>query len=112
MISKSIIDMRKILPESYRLHDFDVVCGRGRTCFNHVGNVRFREVVSSHLQRYMEATTKPDKTSIICNIVDYIRQTSPTAGGGFVKLDKITSRYYEVGDFLAVSTILLTLSIL
>lgn len=94
---------KELLPSSYVLNDYDVVCGRGRTCFKHVGNVRFREIVSKHLQRYMKVNTKTDKTIVICTIVDFIRETSPTPGGGFVKLDKSTGRYYEVGDFLAVS---------
>jgi hypothetical protein len=90
------------LSENYILNDFDVVCGRGRTCYNHPGNVRFRVIVKHHFQQYLDAPTKSDKTNVLQQIIQYIRQTTPTRGGGFVKKDKTMGRYYEVGDFLAV----------
>jgi len=56
-------------------------------------------IVSANLDRYSSALTKTDKTSIIYEVVDFIRSTSPD--GGFVKKDIESGRYYEVGDFLA-----------
>lgn len=91
----------KLLPEDYRLGDDDVICGRGSRCFNHIGNKRFRAIVESHLDRYSNTSCKFDKTAIICEVVSIVREISPK--GGFVKKDNTTGRYYEVGDFLAVS---------
>jgi hypothetical protein len=81
--------------------DHDVMCGRGSKCYNHPGNKMFRRLVEANLQRYSDALTKHSKTSIIYEIINYVRQCSPN--GGFVKLDLLTGRYTEVGDFCAVS---------
>ena len=89
------------LPFDYILSEYDVICGRGRRCFNHIGNQRFRKIVADMLPKYSDAATKLEKTIIICEVVNLIRRSSPQ--GGFVKKDPMTGRYFEVGDFLAVS---------
>ena len=89
------------LPVGYTLGDNDVYCGRGNLCYNHIGNRRFRTIISANLDRYTTAKTKTDKTTIIYEIVDHVRATSPN--GGFVRQDRASGRFYEVGDFLAVS---------
>jgi hypothetical protein len=93
---------RIYLSSEYQLNEYDVICGRGSTCYDHIGNVRFRQLVQQHLTSYMYATNKNDKTAILQHIIDEIRSRTPTVGGGFVKKDKNLNRYYEVGDFLAV----------
>jgi hypothetical protein len=93
----------RLLPDNFTLGDKDVICGRGTTCFNHIGNARFRKIIRSKLDRYLTAITKLDKTLIIYEVVSEIRSSSPD--GGFVKRDKLTEKYYEVGDFLAVSKV-------
>jgi hypothetical protein len=100
--ASSAAKQRKLLPIDYQLGDNDVYCGRGTLCFYHNGNQRFRDIVAANLPRYINATTKTEKSFIIYDIVDTIRETSPN--GGFVKKDLATGRYMEVGDFLAVST--------
>jgi hypothetical protein len=90
----------KQLPDDYQLGEHDVICGRGRKCFNHIGNQRFRKMVSDMLAKYSDSSSKIDKTYIICDIVNRVRNNSPF--GGFVKKDAMTGRYFEVGDFLAV----------
>lgn len=99
----------KPLPEGYELGESDVICGRGRKCFNHVGNQRFRKMVEDCLPKYAEATAKLEKTYIICEVVNMVRKNSPN--GGFVKKDPVTGRYFEVGDFLAVSMPLLRIAL-
>lgn len=90
------------LPEDFELGEYDVICGRGRKCFHHIGNQRFREIVLDLLDKYSDSSSKLDKSYIICDVVNRVRKSSPL--GGFVKRDANTGRYYEVGDFLAVST--------
>jgi hypothetical protein len=99
--SKNVI----YLSTDYILNEYDVICGRGRTCYDHIGNVRFRTLVAGHLTLYHATKNKRDKTMLIQSIIAQIRHRTPTPGGGFVKKDKITGRYYEVGDFLAVCII-------
>jgi hypothetical protein len=94
------------LPEDFQLGEYDVICGRGRKCFNHIGNQRFREIVLDLLDKYSESSSKLDKSYIICDVVNMVRKSSPL--GGFVKKDANTGRYYEVGDFLAVSLMVST----
>jgi hypothetical protein len=93
---------RVYLSSDYVLNEYDVICGRGVTCYNHMGNIRLRQLVQQHVASYRKATNKYDKTLLLQSIIDQIRRITPTPGGGFVKKDKNTGRYYEVGDFLAV----------
>lgn len=94
--------MTKALPVDFVLGENDVICGRGSRCFNHIGNQRFRAIVDERLEEYMKTTCKHEKTTIIIDIVKIIRKNSPN--GGFVKKDTESGLYYEVGDFLAVSS--------
>lgn len=87
------------LPESFTPGDDDVICGRGKKCYSHVGNDRFRLRVLQMLDEYSKAKSKLDKSSVLSRVVDQVRQQSPS--GGFVKQDTTTGRWFEVGDFLA-----------
>jgi len=51
--------------------DVDILCGRGSTCFKHIGNQNFRFIVSVHLPKYTDPlTTRKEKGIIIQNIVN------------------------------------------
>ena len=50
----------------------DVLCGRGKTHFFHEGNAKFREVVGKHLEDYLNAPTRPQKSQIVKDIADKI----------------------------------------
>lgn len=88
-----------MLPEDFVPGPYDVVCGRGRRCFTHIGNQYFRGVVAQYIERYSTCKSKLEKTSILGEIVTRVRAFSPK--GGFVKKDPQTGRWLEVGDFLA-----------
>lgn len=87
-----------LLPEDFKPGDNDVICGRGKKCYNHVGNERFRKRVTAMLDEYSRAKSKLDKSGVLATVVDQIRASSPD--GGFVKQNE-DGRWYEVGDFLA-----------
>lgn len=89
----------KFLPEGFTPGPYDVICGRGRRCFNHIGNHRFRKIVARYINRYSQCVAKLEKTTILAEIVTHVRSLSPH--GGFVKKDPESGRWYEVGDFLA-----------
>lgn len=76
----------------------DVICGRGKKCYNHIGNELFRRRVVSMLGEYRKTRSKLEKSKVLSDVVEQVRQNSPL--GGFVKQDE-TGRWYEVGDFLA-----------
>lgn len=87
-----------LLPDDFVPSDDDVICGRGKKCYAHIGNDRFRQRVIGMLDEYRKARSKLDKSKVLSDVVEQVRQNSPT--GGFVKQDS-DGRWYEVGDFLA-----------
>ena len=64
--------------------DSDILLGRSKASWNHVGNRKFRVFVGLHLKRYMEAATRLEKTMVVNAVVDSVQQ----AGGRFLKLNK------------------------
>lgn len=89
----------RFLPEGYQPGCFDVLCGRGRKCFFHEGNRRFRDIVSAMVPEYTDATSKMEKGMILSSIVEGIRDKADI--GGFLKKDLETGLWYEVGDLFA-----------
>eukprot|EP00567_Pseudictyota_dubia_P017088 CAMPEP_0197436018 /NCGR_PEP_ID=MMETSP1175-20131217/3499_1 /TAXON_ID=1003142 /ORGANISM="Triceratium dubium, Strain CCMP147" /LENGTH=185 /DNA_ID=CAMNT_0042965191 /DNA_START=105 /DNA_END=662 /DNA_ORIENTATION=- len=72
----------------------DVLCGRGGATNNHIGNRRYREIVSDHQTEYLHAK-KRDKQSIARRIVGIVR----SRGGRFLKkTDDGTGRWFDVGE--------------
>lgn len=86
------------LPINYVPSDMDIICQKGRTAFNHIGNQHFRETVGLHLESYKNAPTKFSKSIIVNKIVDLTRQNCTR---GFVRFNKDTNCWYEIGDTLA-----------
>jgi hypothetical protein len=101
-VPRIIAQSRRELPDGYTLSENDVFCGRGSLGVTHIGNRRFRDLVLANSNRYINATSKFERSIIIYEVVDHIRSKSPT--GGFVKNDSDTGCLYEVGDLAAVST--------
>jgi len=79
---------------------YDVICGKGRTAFNHTGNKRFRSVVKLHLGKYSDARTKGEKSMIVTNIMravrlkgsaNFIKLVNKNKGGG-IYYDAVSER--------------------
>jgi hypothetical protein len=70
----------------------DVLCGRGKISFNHVGNKRFRELINSSMDRYMGAETRFEKSLVVHSIIEEIHQS----GGRFLKKDATAGKWVEV----------------
>jgi hypothetical protein len=69
----------------------DVLSGRGGRINIHLGNVRFRDVVSSYKKQYVDVRTKKgEKANIAANIVAMIR----SKGGRFLKQDDTSCYWY------------------
>jgi hypothetical protein len=60
------------------------------------GNERFRIIIETCAPLYHQAKTKYQKSEVIANIVADVRKYSP--GGGFVKKDFYSGRWFEIGD--------------
>lgn len=61
----------------------DILCGKSKKCFNHSGNRRFRFLVSFNLDRYKEAKSRKEKSSVVASVLRQIRN----AGGRFLVLN-------------------------
>ena len=70
----------------------DIIVGRHKQAFNHIGNARFREVISSFLPRYMYAPTRRHRANLSKEIVDKIEVT----GVRFLKEDTKTGLWMEL----------------
>jgi hypothetical protein len=84
---------KTMLPLSYQPGDWDVYCGRGKCNWNHKGNVRFRNLIQSNVQKYIDSPTRNDKTLVVISIVDYVRDRH----GHFIKQQE-NGEYYDIGD--------------
>ena len=82
------------LPPSFQPGTFDVICAKGKEAKEHTGNRRFRLLVDMNLEKYKEAKTKIAKSTIVTDIVDAIRTSSPD--GGFIKASE--GDWYLVSD--------------
>jgi hypothetical protein len=76
---------------------FDVICGRGKSAWNHTGNAFFRGLVKQATPAYSKVRTKAERSVIVSEIVDNIRSRRT----GFVKKDEKDGEWIEVGDLLA-----------
>jgi hypothetical protein len=82
------------LVDIYSPSSFDCICGRGKQSFNHIGNVRFRLIVSLHIERYIIALSRLDKSLVVASIVDLIRASN----GRFIKMDSKAKTWVELSD--------------
>jgi hypothetical protein len=88
---------KRYLPAGFKPSVTDVVCGKGKECFNHPGNRRFRAVIDANLKRYQTASNKMDKSAIVNEIVDLVRKDC-SYNGGFVRPETYGDRWFEIGD--------------
>jgi hypothetical protein len=83
------------LPLWFEPTEYHVICGKGKDCYNFVGNKRFREILKAYIPVYQEADTRIQKSIIVMEIVDKVRDDGPD-WAGFVK--KIKGSWFEIGD--------------
>ena len=81
------------VPEQFRLRDRDICCGRGKGCWNHPGNQMFQTIIHASVQRYADAQSKNEKSLVVASIVESLT----SSGARFVKLEKQTGRWYDIG---------------
>jgi hypothetical protein len=90
---------RCYLPDNYGPHEHDVLIGRGRRVDNHKGNHRFKSLIRTHGAAYYNARTKTTKTSIILHIFQNIKRTAEAeGGGGFIKQESSSKRWFVIDD--------------
>mmetsp|Transcript_19070 Transcript_19070/g.35592 ORF Transcript_19070/g.35592 Transcript_19070/m.35592 type:complete len:191 (-) Transcript_19070:567-1139(-) len=80
------------------LRPFDVLCGRDRRSFNHVGNRRFRVIISMNLERYLAATSRRERSEMILSLT---RELVQEAGIRFLKQEQGESCFIELNETAA-----------
>lgn len=75
--------------------DHDILCGRGGLTNHHLGNRRFRDIVSLHRPDYIQAP-KVQKPSVARLIVAAIRNSNPP--GRFLRKDPKSGMWFDIGD--------------
>ena len=88
-----------LLPSDFEPTPHSVVLGRGKECSRSIGNRRLRVLAMTFLPRYCKARTRKDKSEVVSQIVNMIREACPN-GGAFIKMSD-DGRWQEWGDFLA-----------
>lgn len=95
-MSQQASGMRR-LPGFLGPGEYDVICARGKRALGHPGNRRFRAMIEDNLEKYSKANSKLEKSLIVSEIVDAVRESSPY--GGFIREEG--GVWYEVGDHIA-----------
>ena len=72
---------------------YDVLCGRCKSSFNHVGNRRFRVTISMNVERYLATRSRHEKSALIVSVVRMLREE---VGARFLK--KKGNAYVELGE--------------
>jgi len=72
------------------IQSMDVLCGRGKNSFNHVGNRKFRDIVAAAIPGYVSATSRSVKSEIVNAIVRQVRD----GGGRFLKKEGKKGGWY------------------
>lgn len=96
--SKKVI--LRILPKDFEPGEYDVLCGKGKAAYVHAGNEHFRNLVKARAEAYAKTEKKDEKTEIVQELVKQVRELCQkhNGDGGFIRFDKVTRRWYEIGN--------------
>lgn len=86
-----ISDAATPLPETFTPSANDVMCGRGKKCYEH--NEQFRAIINTKLAEYSSAPSKPEKSRIVSSVFDEI-----TKDGHFIRKDTKTKGWVSVPE--------------
>jgi len=75
----------------------DILCGKSKRCVDHGGSRRFRTVIECYREKYQQALTKWDKTSVTRTIYDNLSQ----AGSRFLKYNEAQNFWEEISPMAA-----------
>ena len=74
----------RILPSTFTPTSKHTICARGKTYWNHKGNVKYRQLIAAATTKYQFASTKLEKTNIVSDIVTALQHNGH---GGLIKKD-------------------------
>lgn len=62
----------------------DVLLGRTKFAFQHIGNVRYRDMIDAAVEGYQQSPNREEKTKVIVDIVSRIKNS----GGRFLRMER------------------------
>mmetsp|Transcript_118601 Transcript_118601/g.177265 ORF Transcript_118601/g.177265 Transcript_118601/m.177265 type:complete len:214 (-) Transcript_118601:311-952(-) len=86
-----------LLPDNFVPGSNDVVCARGKSYWDHAGNIMYRQLIGGSTDKYSMTTNKLEKTLIVSEIVEAIHKR----GGRFVKKLRKGGPWVEVDEVFA-----------
>jgi hypothetical protein len=75
----------------------DILCGRGKSFFNHEGNKRFRDILSKYVNDYRNASHRTKRSDVVKAVVYETLET----GARFLNRQERKSEWYDGGETLA-----------
>jgi len=67
------------------LSTFDVLCGRDKQCYHHVGNRRFRVMINLNLSRYSACKSRYEKGTLISSLTEELTDVTSSCAVRFMK---------------------------
>lgn len=92
--SPPLFPRRQVMSTKIVPGDLDIILGRDKEAFNHVGNHRYRVIIDNYGKLYQSQENRDAKTRMTGEIIKSIR----SAGSRFLQKNKDTGLYEEVGD--------------
>lgn len=77
---------------SPRINREDVLLGRGKCNFKHIGNMAYRILIDTRLDKYITSDSRSEKTHMVVQVVETITE----AGGRFLKQEGSTDNWFAV----------------
>lgn len=85
---------KAILPEEFTPTPYSVICGRGRKYIDSIGNRRLAVIASMFIPRYSKASRKEEKTVIVSEIMEIVKDACPNPSWAFIRF--WNGRWWEV----------------
>lgn len=76
---------------------FDILLGRDKASFRHVGNQHFRVIVGMHRERYQSCKSREEKGRVTSQVIRSIKES----GGRFLRKNEETGYYEAANDEVA-----------
>mmetsp|Transcript_4333 Transcript_4333/g.7234 ORF Transcript_4333/g.7234 Transcript_4333/m.7234 type:complete len:285 (+) Transcript_4333:46-900(+) len=80
------------------VEETDVLLGKQRDAFNHVGNRNFRDLIHDNWERYNNSKGRCERTAIVVQIVKFLRDERQVR---FLKKDTDVGKWFIVHDSVA-----------
>ena len=89
-------DSNEFLPIGFEPRSNDILCGKGKSCYNWKGNQSFRAIVAKYLDRYSKTRSRREKSSYVNAIIATVQDRN----GMFIREDKESGRWFRADELL------------